>query len=119
MTAAASRLNAGAESPQGAKTNIGGFMKKLIVVAALLVSGCDINQSPDFSKPLKVEIKYSDKEVALYTVKNTYGNKGLDGSGWGAVQFKAPSDFAKAGQYIIFKDGVLMAVDKKPKKEKK
>ena len=94
-------------------------MKKLILICVLFLTACDASQSPDFSKPLKVEIKFSDKETALYTVKNTHGNKGLKGSGWGAVRFKAPTDFAEAGQYIIYKDGVLMAVDKKPKKGEK
>lgn len=91
-------------------------MKKILLLSVLFLAAC--GQPPDFSKVLKVESKIIDGKDVTYVIKNTYGNKGMTGAGWGSVKFSAPEDFAKVGQYIIYQEGKLFAVDNKPRKNK-
>jgi len=77
-------------------------MKVLFFVLLAFLAGC--SQAPDFTTPVTVIKKFSWATGSKYILKHDQGTRG---SGWGSVEFYAPTDFARIGDTIIFEDGVL------------
>jgi len=75
-----------------------------VISICLLCQGC--YQPPDFTEEVKVRSKKEYEDYAIYALQH---DQGMLGSGWGAVRFMAPKDFADAGDSISFTNGCLRA----------
>ena len=85
-------------------------MNKFLILTfciVLSVSLLSCSEAPDFMKEAIIRKKKTTQYGSTYFLKDANGMYG--GTEWGAVKFQAPESFAKVGDVIIFKDGVLKA----------
>ncbi len=77
---------------------------KVVTCIFLLTIVVSCTQPPNFNKEVTVMMKKTYEFGSVYICDS---EAGMYGVGNGRVEFSAPEEFAKVGDIIIFKDGVL------------